>query len=569
MPPPAPIEADEVHVLDAGQAKGARRGLVPVLLALAALSACGAWIVISEPFASTASRLPPAPAADNLLGAGWSFESSADSSPGQFWMTPPEAPAGFSFSAGAAVSGAAGAAAQQNEAGWSRLVSCETWRLDGRAEQVELRAVSLSAGIALLALFEGSDGALIETVVASGSGALRGLVTVPPGFDRVRFGIGCLGPGSVDDVSLRLLSAESAADAEQSLHEIGVFDIVVDDPQALSLFRGKDLVLRVEPLTLRSAAGRMLPASAAQLPGQNALAFADGTTVPVHSSVREEAQRLVLQQQLSGLPPGTRLVRHAWVSGSLAAAPVGVRSSRGYERFVGDFELTDVDALLLGRTQDRLGFTADQPFDLSVSHRADGTVLLIIEREASGDVSQQVTLQASFQDERVLAAGLADAAREAELRGVLGESLAQLQQIVDEFPYDEQVLAGAMADRGRLTAVMQGRLEALQAALEDALFLGSAQRCQEVRDEALALAESYAGSDGEAQFLARARNVELAGARLIDEYQGRQRHRLQALLHSFEEHGGYPAVSDELRAELARTPESNPAAGSPAGEGSR
>ena len=559
MPPVAPIDADEVHVLDAGQANGARKGLISMLVALAVVSAVGAWVMITDPFASTSGGQAPAPDAENLLGAAWSFETTADSSPDDYWVAPAGAPAGFAFSAEAAVSGAAGAQAVQNEAGWSRIESRETWRVDGRADQVELTAVSSAPGLQLLVVFEGAAGSTIETVVASGSGALMGVATAPAGFQKMRVAIGCVGPGSVDDLSLRLVSGQGeGAAAEGSspwLREIGVFDIVVGDPQAVSLFRGQDLVLRVEPLSLRSADGRALPPSAAQLPGQQALAYVDGSRVSVRSSVREEAQRLVLSQQLTGLASGTRSVRHAVVSGSLASAPVGVRSSRGYESFVGDFEMTGVDALLLGGTQDRLGLTADQPFDLSVVHRADGTVGLVIERNVSGDVSIEVTIQASFQDERVAAAGLADSAAEAEAQGALGLALGQLQQIIDVYPFDERVLAQAMSDRSRLAATMQVEIDTLQADLKDALFLGSAQRCEEVKDAALALAEIYTGSTARDQFLAQAEDVTVAGARLIAEYQARRRGRLQALLESYEAHGGYPGVSAELRAELAATPD--------------
>lgn len=529
-----------------------------MLVALAAIAAVGAWVILTDPFASASGSLAPAPDAQNLLGAAWSFETTDEGSPDDFWVAPPGAPAGFAITAEAAVSGAVGAQAVQNEAGWSRWESREAWRVAGRGDRVELKAVSSAPGVQLLVIFEGANGATVETVVASGAGELVGVATAPPGFHQLRVAIGCVGPGGVDDLSLSLAPEQSAtASAERpSLREIGVFDIVVGDPQAVSLFRGQDLVLRVEPLSLRSLDGRALPPSAAQLPGQQALAYVDGSTVSVLSTVGEEAQRLVLSQQLTALAPGTRSVRHAVVSGSLASAPVGVRSARGYESFVGDFEMTGVDALLLGRTQDRLGLTADQPFDLSVVHRADGSVGLVIERNVSGDVSMEVTIQASFQEERVAAAGLADSAAEAENQGALGLALGRLQQIIDVYPFDERVLAQAMSDRSRLAATMQIELDTLQADLEDALFLGSAQRCEEVRDAALALAETYAGSTAREQFLAQAQDVTVAGARLIAEYQARRQGRLQALLESYDGHGGYPGVSAELKAELAELAQS-------------
>ncbi|MFT7464410.1 MAG: hypothetical protein ACI9EF_002766 [Pseudohongiellaceae bacterium] len=559
MPPPAPIDADEVHILDAGQAPKGRWGLGLVLLVLGGMAAAGAWVVLADPFAESTSRLPPAPAADNLLRAAWSFEAGPETSPAEFWTTPVDAPAGFAFVAEAAVSGAMGAQAQLSDEGWCRWESRDSWRVDNRDRVVELAGEATGPGLQLLLIFETLDGTRLETVVASGAGALVGRATAPPGFHKVRVGLGCVGPGSVDDLSLRMVSAESDNRAGNENHrgqvrEIGVFEIVIGDPQGVSLFRGQDLVLRVEPLALAGSDGRSLPPSAAQLPGRQALAFPDGSSVGLRTAVREEAQRLVLTEQLTGLPAQTKLIRHGVVRGALAAAPVGVRSSRGYERFVGDFQRKNVQALLLGRTQDRLGFTADQPFDISVTHRADGTVGLIIERVASGDVTEEISIQASFHEERVLAAGLADGARDAERQGELGRALAQLGQIIEDFPFDEGVLARALADRARLGAAVQSQLDRLQADLEDALFLGSAQRCVELRDEALALAEIYAGSSLSERFAEQARAVDTAGAQLIAESQARLRHRLQAQLQSFEAHGGYPGVSAELIAELALSP---------------
>lgn len=547
MSPNAPIDADEVHVVDAAAARGSRIGFLVVVVLLLAVAGAGAWVVIEQPFASDEAGAPPPPAADNLLGQAWSFEAGEFGTPAEAWGPDDGAPAALVFGPEGAVSGRAAALSRPGEAGWAALVSRQTWRLPGRGAQVELGAVSAGDGVQLVARFQGEGLPDLDAVVASGRGELSGRVSAPPGYQQVAVVLVCVGSGSLDDVSLRLHD-EGAAEPR----EVGVYEVFAGDPPGLTVLRGAELALRVDPPAVRPAEGRLLPGALAVQAGQQSLLLADGTSVAYSESVSAGARSLELSVSLSGAPAGARLVQSASVSGPLAQVPVGVRSARGYESFSGDFEARDVDQLILGRTQDRLVLACDGPFDLAATHRPDGRVALTLSRALEGRLESRWSLQGSFQQERLEAANLREEARGAEQAGRLGEALDKLQTILTRFPYDEQVLADASATRSRLELAMQASLDSLRRDLDDALFLGSAQRCKEVRAEAERLAERYAGSPAAEDFAAMSAEVSEQAASLLAEEAARRRGRVEALLSSFREHGGYPSMTAEYEEYLAR-----------------
>lgn len=550
VPPEAQLDAEAVHHLDAGAAKGSRLPFLMGLGLLLVLAAGGAWVVLADPFASSAGALAPPAAADNLLGEAWSFETTETSSPGQAWMVPADAPAGFAFSPDAARSGAAGAEAVQNDEGWSRILSTQAVRLDGRAGSVELAAESASAGIQLLLRFEGEGRAPFDVVVASGAGSISGQTLPPPGFSSVRAGLGCVGAGRADDLSLRFVDGGPAAQVV-SFNQ-GIYDLSVGPGRPLTIQRDKDLVMRVGPTSVRPAEGRPLPGTAAWLPGEQALALAGGGRVGVKSQVEERSGALLLTVSMTSLPAGATLVTPGLLTGALAAAPMGVRSGGRYDRFTDDFSADGVDSLVLGRTQDRLVIDLAEPFSISATHQADGSVSFLIERQAQGSVRQVLTVRSGFGQERVQAAGLLDEAGRMESSGRPGQALAILQRIVTEFPYDEQVLEQASAARARLTVASDERLRELRADLEDALFLGNPGRCRQVADATAAAAARWTGSVEEAAAWA-VMQAEVAErtARILGEVDDRRLLDLTARLKSFELDGRFPHVVAELKAELA------------------
>lgn len=548
---PAPASNDEqVHVLEVEEA--APRSRLPLLLGvlgLVVVAGLGVWLWLDpsvlERFGGGSVATAPPPAAGNLLGDAWSFETTETTSASQAWGVPEGAPAGFSFGSRGTASGELAAVGRAGEQGWCRLLSEKAFPLGAHRGRVKLSGRSTSDDMQLLLRFEGAGRPPLDVVVASGQGALEGSRPVPPGYSAVRVGIGCVGEGALDDLDLRFVDGDATA-----LERRGIFDLLALEPGWL-VFRGDELVLQVDGLTVRADASAPLPPpSALWLPSDGALAVPGGGRVTRRVERGGSDKRLELTETLDGMPAGSLLVRSATVTGSLAEQPLGIVSARGFEQFTGDFRVEGVSAVVLGRTQDRLALALGEETVLSGTWQQDGSVLLRSETPAAGSASRRLALQTSFQEERVAASQHLVAAQEAETAGRLGQALAEAEIIEIRYPHDEDVTAQARALRGRVQGLMQERLDAIDRELADALFLASAARCREVLEAARASARTFAGSDAEARFLDRAATVAQRAADLLEEDRQRQAGRLAAVEASFREAGGYDRVADEIGAHL-------------------
>ena len=538
---------DEVHVLHAAPA--ARRGPLGLLLGLAGLAlvgGAGVWVWLNPDVLESRAALPPPPpaAAGNLLGDGWSFETTEAGSAASSWVQPEEAPAGFAFQASGRVSGELGAVSEAAPGGWARLLLAQPVALGAHRGQVELSGVSGSPDVQLLLRFEAPGRAPVDVVVASGEGRLTGRATVPPGSSGVRAGLQAIGPGSADDLDLRLV------EGGEDLGVRGVFSGLRWQRGAL-VFKGAELVARLEGLSVRDAEGRLPPFPVGELPGEEAVATSAGVRVRVTNSVQSDEKLVRLVETLDGIPPGSSVVRTIVVAGSLALQPVGVVSGRGFERFTADFRVEGVRSIVLGRTTDRLGIGLGGEAALTGAWLPDGSILLRAEVPAEGSFARTLELQTNFQAERVAAAQQRDLARAAEAAGRLGEALAHCETIATEYPHDEDVLAEAVSLRGRIQAEMQARLDRIDADLDDALFLASASRCREVLAECRAAAETFRGSEAEARFRERAAQVARGAEDLLEEDRARHAGALAAVRDSFAAAGGYDEVVAELDRYLA------------------
>ncbi len=554
----------------------------PALIGVALLvgaAAAGVWIVLTDPFAARreVTRAPPA-AADNLLGAAWSFETDANTSPSQEWAPAEGAPAGFAFGERGAVSGSQAAAALVSDAGWARVYATRSHRINGGAQAVEVAAVSSDPSLQLLLSFEADGRSPLAVVAAAGEGALSGRVDVPPGYTHVRVGLGALGDAAVDDVSLRLVDAAGSAG---DLLPGGQFEAVAL-PMGLALLRGDERALHLAGVSIRDASGAMLPPLAAFLPagesGSGALAGPGGLRAPVTSGVASRGKQLVMTVTLGSAPSGAELVHTLVVEGGLTHQPVGVGLAAGFESFTEDFTVEQARSLVFGGTSDRI-VVSGEPFALSGEWRNDGRIVLRLARPARAGVPHELTLQTSFLQERVEAAQLRDQALQDEGDGDLGRALATLETILRDHPFDEEVLAEAGAARARLSNEMRERLDTIERDLDDALFLASAQRCREVLADCLDAARTFSGSSAEERFREQARTVATRAAELLEEDRRRRADRIGAVRDSFRAAGGFDAVDAELTRYLDTTlaPDrslegSEPAgasAGAPAGEGGR
>ena len=540
-------EAEQVHHLDVEAGRGSRLPSLIGLGLLVIVAAGGAWFMLTDPLGGQATAEAPPPAADNLLGAAWSFESTDESDPLSAWIVPDEAPAGFSFSESAAFSGAAGASALTNESGWSRILSTAVQRVDP-GKLVELAAHSDSPNIQLLLHFTGEGLPPFDVVVASGQGEIVGRASAPPGYDAVCAGLGCVGAGSADDLVLRLVTG---GEANQQTVEQGVFELVVQAGAGLVIARDLDPLMIVWGSTIRLADGSSLPVTAARLPGEDALALPDGQRATSSFTIEPSGGHQLLRTTLGGAPAGATLVTQGVLLGALAAAPLGVRTGGSYDRFTNDFVAHDVDSLVLGRTQDRLVLDMTETFSISATYQGDESITFTVERSLTASSGQELMIQAGFREERVKAAGLLADARAMESEGDLGGALVQLDEIVKDFPFDEQVLADATADRARLAVAADERLNVLAGDLDDAVFLGNPERCAQLLSDARHEVETWAGSPAATAFEAfESEAVERAG-RIVSVGEGRATDAVRARLESFREDGRFPSVVEVMQEALA------------------
>ena len=154
-----------------------------------------------------------------------------------------------------------------------------------------------------------------------------------------------------------------------------------------------------------------------------------------------------------------------------------------------DFVDEGVTALVIGQGVSQLLVELPGPATVSGRPVAGGFMF------EAADVSGTVRIATGFADERARAARLASEARNFEERGMRGKALASWQALLDEVPFDAQLVATAEENRGRLITAGLEDLAALEDDYERATFFGLADLFRECLDEVTALQDEFAGSE--------------------------------------------------------------------------
>ena len=108
-------------------------------------------------------------------------------------------------------------------------------------------------------------------------------------------------------------------------------------------------------------------------------------------------------------------------------------------------------------------------------------------------------LQLSFAGEREQAARVAAEARSATRDGKVGDALSSWGRLLDEFPYEANLVSEAEREHGLLLQLGLEELAGLRDEFERARFFGLAGLFRELRGQATSLASRYAGSVVEAE----------------------------------------------------------------------
>ncbi|MDP6838587.1 MAG: FHA domain-containing protein [Planctomycetota bacterium] len=473
--------------------KGSRLYL---LLGAVALSAGGAWYYFGqEGGAASAGTRPVVAVAGNLLEGSYSFEGE-----GAAWEADEAGPAAFFVGSGESYSGAAALSVELGEGEWARHYS-EVVSVRGQ-KQLTLRAWTRGEGELEGALGLEFQGSGVEVVTAWTALALagsfeQGVLTcaVPPGVDSVRAfamaeakGVG--GSLVVDDVVLVPGAGEGAGAAspltvaEYKLHLLGA-----PTSSALLHKAGRTFVtdLRLEDAGAGSGGGRPLALAVS--------AQSSGLEIGLDSAGHGAGDAVLMAR----LEPGAMGASVATVGGGSQTGTGG-----GYRTHAIDFERPGVTSLLTGKGLDLLRWKFSEPVDLRGAVVGQG-----LEISARLPAGARVFLQLSFRDERLEAGNLAHEARNSERAGAIGACLTAWQRLLDEYPFEEGLVAEAEESRGRLVSAGMAELTDLERRVERARFFALADLFRRCRGAAEEISRTYTGSE-----------VELAAERLTDAING-------------------------------------------------
>ena len=506
---------------EALERSGQRSRLGLVLGAVALSAGCAWWFLGRGPLGSSAGGTRGVAAvAGNLLEEGYSFEGDAS-----HWSPDESCPVAFLVRAGAGRSGEAGLSLDLSPAEWARHRS-DVQSVRGR-KQLTLVAWTRGGGDLTCALgleFSGPSAGAVTAwapIDSLSTGFERSVLTanVPPGYDHVR----------------AVLFARAAADEEGG--EGG--EVEVDDVSLVAGPGGTD-----------AAGGPAAPVTLAEYklhtlgtPPSSALLHKAGRTFFTELRFVDESDQsggTGLALELGVLPTGIALRSTQTTPARMVVrlepgalrefvATVGVDASGGalggYRTHALEFERDGVISLLAGKGLDLVCWKFDEPVSVRGSV-ANGGLLVEAQLTAGGGF----LLQLSFRDEKLEAGNLAHGARNFERAGAFGECLSTWGRLLDEYPFEDVLVAEAEEARGRLVSAGLAEVTALERRVERARFFQLADLFRLCHGDAVAIATTYKGSEvaRAANRLTDAVNGDL---RLLDsERDAGERVRLQAIL---------------------------------------
>jgi hypothetical protein len=549
--PPEPVPAataadvgDDVGSISADRVERSRSrsllGLAGVLLILAVGAGAWWWLGRQGPRQSARAVSAVEPVDGNLLAQGYSFEEQRGG-----WEGDERSPAGFEVDPAARRSGEVGLRAELGDGAgdWALVRSSEVRLASARGLRGRgwLRAEGGAEGLLGVRL-ESSGGEASPLVVwsdplgAEGEGEVELALAVPPVYDRARAlllarlsGGATVGSVDADDVSLVSAAAPGAPLRvdEFEVHALG------QPARALSLVKiGRALA------NLELCAG----APALETP---------------RVALELEAAGAGVRILPAGAGDGPRTLR-VEVEPALASQGLASTGAEGYRVHQTEFEREAVSALLLGRGRDLVRLDLGGG-DARVRGRPEGGAFHL---EADLSPGAELSLQLAFREERATAQELAADARRAADEGRIGDALATWKRVLDEFPYEPELVEEAARTRGQLEQQGLEELQLVRVRLERARFFRLVDVYRRCRDGARAVAEGYAPSD-----------VAAEAAGLLDEIQGElavlereldraERHRLAAIERALRAQG-----AEKLAARVRERLEARFGALAPAEEG--
>lgn len=491
--------------------KVSRPGLIVVALALAG---GGVWWWLNRSGSAPAATVKPVePVPGNLLADDYSFEGEHDG-----WSGVENAPQAFLRSSSAAATGNYGLAADLGRDEWARTRSKEV-AVDPDKELVGRAALRVGDGAAVRLGIEFGHGLADAGQPAGFIAWSRTLQTasrtpstveiaasVPPGYDRARLVVDARAPAPgralFDDGSLVLRGAAPKAVAEAGDARF----LLHGDPPALGLLARGSRVL-FSSFEFVSDSGE----------AQAIAARADGARIAISPAGAQGQSRRVALLVDGDLARGGI----ATLGADKAAKDGGFRSHGS-----GDFERAGVGTLLFGSGRDLIALRTGAAVAAKGVREGAGVRVTLDFASAPGELG----LQTDFREERKEAGNVAHDARAAEKKGDLGECLRQWALLLDNYPYEEQLVKDAQDSRARLVQQGLGELRTVKGQIERARFFRLPELYQQCRDQALAIGQRFAGSEveEEARTIAASLESDLSGAE--SERRAAEARRLDAIL---------------------------------------
>jgi hypothetical protein len=500
-PSPSGEKGFEVSSEDLERArKGSRSGLLLVVAVGALLGAAGWYFLRGAGAEGRRVTDPVAQIPNNLLQAGYSFESAlSKEGAGQAspWVSREGPPASFLESPAAAVSGSVGLRAELGSGEWAAHASQEVRVVPGRVLRVgavlsSAGGASARVGIELAAATNDDDeagataGMLMvwsDAVVDEVERTIVLEASVPTGYRRAR--VVLLGRADADTVDA---SAE-ADDAWLVMNSGGTPTATFDEFKFYALG---------DPATVAA----LYRVDHLLVSGLRARAIGSEMGIGTWETVEQEGGLELRPAGLDG--PMTLFLR---AEEDATAGGVATIGTDGYVRHGVDFERTEVSDLLLGSGLELVRFRFDPP--VNIKGRSVGTAFAI-----SCDLQRPsaIVLQLKFGAELAAAANLAHDAEQAEADGQLGLCITKWQELLDSYPFDERRVARAEETRGRLVLAGLAEVRSLSAQVERARFFRLIDLYRECLRDSTDLAQRFVGSEvePEARRLASELGAEIA-----------------------------------------------------------
>ena len=508
-------DSDGVGSLSAAALEGgkasSRSGLL-VAIAVISLLGGGAYYGLSLFEAEGGGTSVPVAVFDgDLLGGSGNFEEGLGA-----WSNDDAASAEFLATTAAAVTGESGVQAvlvggERAKMESAKVTVREGAKLSARASL----AADVDAGARLGVVFSGAESLPVSTAwsaVIDGEEELILEAITPPGYTQANLVIEAMatddGTASVDDVAM--IAAGNASGAAEMVGEFG-FHLLGEPQQTLCVTK------------ISSVLVGGLEVSGASFTGAN-----DGTGMSL---------------ELSAV--GTLRFD---VSGKLADGGIASLGESGFRVHGADFDRSEVSTLMFGKGRDLVAFHFDPPCKTRSRVAAEGARLEI------QLVGRELRVQVDFKEERKQAGDLAYNARGAEREGRLGDCLAAWGELLERYPYQEELVVEAEAATGRFVQEGLLKLQKVRSEVERASFFRLVELYRDCHSQAVAVGEQYKGSEVEVEAKVLLKEVEVELALLEVDLDATEVSRLRSIhkvLMATESAGLAEAVSQYLDSEFS------------------